>query len=204
MGICYEFAMDCSIKNTVSQEIGNTLRYMPRSEEYTFETPRIDHPLFQDTLHWIPWRTILNNYPVAGEQYPPGHFGSTFHNNQLTVRRLSSDDEFSNVWYLLFPWLASISNSDGFIGFFRSDLDKLPTLLSFLNGKVHLYKLVRLWAPEPSKAKAYEDTMSLEMNELCPCIKHELLRRAETLEITVNKFLSSIIAKKVAESGIDF
>jgi hypothetical protein len=219
MSICYEFALECQIKRDVSREVTDTLRYMTRSQDYDFDTPRLDHPLFEETSHWketwnirgrkskvirYEWRTIITNQPREGEQYLAGEFGSQFQDNQLSCRRLSRDDEFDNVWWLLFPWLASISESMGFVGYYRGDFEDYPKLIQFLNGKVSIYELIPkdLSQTEVSEFYEQETTLSLDMDTLSNPIQQELIRQTENPKMSLETYLSSVVAKKYTDVDV--
>lgn len=130
---------------------------MTRSEEYDFDPPKLHHALFRETSAWkrtvellgrrvtviqYEWRTILTNHPREGEQSLPGEFCSIFKDNRLKCRRLSRDNEFDNVWWLLFPWLASISQSTGFVGYYHSNWDDDSRLIQFSEGIASVYELM--------------------------------------------------------------
>ncbi|GEM_PF-6380237 len=147
MNLCYEFALECKLKQDVFPEVIETLECMTRSREYSFAPPGINCPLFEK-IYWKrrnetndqtvaairkvitprhDWKNIISNYPRAGEQQLPEEFGSTFQHNKLHFRHLSRDDVFFSIWWFLLPWLASISETVGFVGYYCGDFDDQPT-----------------------------------------------------------------------------
>lgn len=219
MSICYEFGLECKIKRDVSQEVINTLEYMTRSQEYDFDAPGLGYPLFKEEVPWketcnirgrdvtviqYEWRTIMTNRPREGEQYLPDEFGSKFQDNQLSCRRLSRDDEFDNVWWLLFPWLASISESTGFVGYYRGDFDNYSKLIQFWNGKANVYELTPkdLSQTEIAKFNDQEVVLSLDIDTLSNPVKQELIRQAENPKMSLEACLSSVVAKRSVDSDI--
>lgn len=219
MSICYEFGFDCQIKQDVSQEILETLNYMTRSQEYDFDPPEIDHPMFKEGSDWkwtfevdgqkrtvirYEWRTFLCNYPREGEQYLLGKFGSTFENYRLCCRRLSRDDEFDNVWWLLLPWIASISETTGFVGYYRGNFDDSPTLLRFEGKKCHAYELISGKYPRIDKTpeEKQEPVISLELDDMTETVKQELLRQAENPKMSLEEYMALVSAQKDLDAEI--
>jgi hypothetical protein len=218
MSICYEFALDCKLKRDVSQEVIDTLAYMTRSQEYDFE-PKLDGTLFKETSAWkrtvemfghqvtvieYNWETILTNYPREGEQYLPGEFTSTFQNNQLSCRRLVRDDVFNNIWWLLLPWLASISESTGFVGYYRSDFDDYLHLIYFADGKASVYEQIVTESLQfqTLKLDKQEIILGLNIHLLSYPVKQEIFRRAKKLKMSIEVYTSLVIAKKVLDGDI--
>ena len=219
MSTCYEFAFECQIKRDVPQKVIDTLKYMTRSQEYDFDPPKLHHALFKETSVWkhtvellgrrvtaiqYEWRTILTAHSREGEQYLPGEFYSIFQNNQLNCRRLSRDDEFDNVWWLLFPWLASVSESAGFVGYYRDDFNAYPKLLQFLDGKANVYELMPREFPQTgvSEFNNLETTLNLEISALSNPVKEELFRQAESSKTSLETYVSSMIVKKCVDGDI--
>lgn len=216
MSICYEFALECKIKRDVSQEVTDTLRYMTRSQEYDFDTPKLGYPLFKEESHWketwnirgrkvttirYEWRTIITNQPREGEQYLPGEFGSIFDGNKLSFRRLSRDDEFCNVCWFLFPWLASISDTTEFVGYYRGDFDDYPTLVRFEGGQVNMYELVPVrfvQAESIALDNAEVPVLPLELANMTEVVRQELLRQAENPKMSLETYISSVVARRNA------
>ncbi|MBE9100292.1 hypothetical protein [Vacuolonema iberomarrocanum] len=219
MSTCYEFAFECQIKCDAPQEVIDTLKYMTRLQEYDFDPPKLHHALFKETSAWkhtvellgrrvtaiqYEWRTILTAHSREGEQYLPGEFYSTFKNNQLSCRRLSRDDEFDNVWWLLFPWIASVSESAGFVGYYRSDFDNYPKLIQFLEGKASVYNLMpkRFLETGVSGFNNLETTLNLDISALSNPVKEELLRQAESSNTSLETYISLMVAKKYVDGDI--
>lgn len=216
MSICYEFALECQIKRDVSQKVIDTLKYMTRSQEYDFDAPELGYPLFEEDTHWketwnirgrivtvikYEWRTIITNQPREGEQYLSGEFGSAFDGNKLNFRRLSRDDEFCNVCWFLFPWLASISDTAGFVGYYRGDLDDYPTLVRFEAGRASVYELIpiRFVQGEPVESDNTEDSvLRLELESMTEIVRQELLRQAENPKMSLEAYISSVAARRDA------
>jgi hypothetical protein len=150
MSTCYEFALTCDLKDDVSQAAVDALTYMTRSEQEhstNFETD-LKHPLFTSSKDVIfegdyylaDWKLIISSDPSEGEELLPGKFGSIFQNRKLSIRKFVGDDEFTNTFYLLVDWLASVCKSDGFVGYYFElrNLDRRadPVLIYFENGRV--------------------------------------------------------------------
>jgi hypothetical protein len=57
------------------------------------------------------------------------------------------DDEFYELFYPLIEWLALHSESKGFVGYYREELEWWPTLMFFKSGEVYFHK-----AKEPPEA----------------------------------------------------
>ncbi|NEO86569.1 MAG: hypothetical protein F6J87_20275 [Spirulina sp. SIO3F2] len=219
MSTCYEFAFECQIKCDVSKAVIDTLKYMTRSQEYDFETPDLHHALFKEELPWkqtiellgrkvtviqYEWRTILTNYPCEGEQYLPGEFYSIFKNNQLNCRRLSGDDTFNNVWWLLFPWLASISESVGFVGYYRNDFDDYPTLIQFLDGKSNIYEMMLKGESQAglSESNDPDKMFNLDIDALSNVVRDELVRQAENFSMSLESYILSTTIKEYVNSDV--
>ena len=132
MSSCYEFVLACQINENISEEVLDTLKYMTSSGIDEFE-PTIEHPLFTEGNVW---RTIISKGDREGEQYISGVFGVIFENYNLSIRRLLHEDEFLNDWIFLGDWLASISSTYGFVGYYKRDNNLHPTLIYFNQGNV--------------------------------------------------------------------
>ena len=219
MSICYEFALACKIKSNVSQEIVDTLNYMTRSQEYDFDPPKLDRALFRESSAWkqtveslgrrftvirYEWRTILTNYPHEGERYLPGQFGSTFQDRQLKCRRLSREGEFNNVWWLLLPWLASISESTGFVGYYRGDFDNRLYLVQFSNGKASVCELIPVELVQAATIglDGRGIVFNLNVDVLSEPVKQELLRQAESSKMSLEVYISSMVTKKYVDEDM--
>jgi hypothetical protein len=48
------------------------------------------------------------------------------------------DDEFDEIWWRFCQWIAPYSESTGCIGYYREQQDWQPTLIYFIEGKVHI------------------------------------------------------------------
>ncbi|MBO9999079.1 MAG: hypothetical protein J7641_08755 [Cyanobacteria bacterium SID2] len=219
----YEFALDIKIKNDNSPETIDILKYMTRSREYDFDPPKLNHPLFQEASPWkravqmldreftvieSGWRTILNDFPHLGEKSLPGKFGSTFRENQLICRRLSRDDEFDNVWWMLFPWLVSISASTGFIGYYRYrwELEDEPIhLIHFQDNKVSIYKILRIVSLPAKKLKFIdrENILSLNFQELPAVVQQEFARQDKDLKMSLEDCELPVFAQKYVAVDTD-
>ncbi|MBE9117913.1 hypothetical protein IQ249_18610 [Lusitaniella coriacea LEGE 07157] len=219
MSIYYEFALECYLIQNIDREVINILTYMTRSEEYEFEKPKIDYSLFQEgsdykkiveiegnefTVIQSEWRTILTNYPREGEQYLPGKFGSAFNNNnELSFRKLLRDDEFDNIWWLLLPWLASISETQGFVGYYRSDLDDFPNLIYFFEHEFHIYNVIPKHHIQDWISDKPKNLICLRECALSQVVKQELLRQANTRKISLEEYIMSVVTQNwISESEL--
>jgi hypothetical protein len=198
MSTCYEFALECELRRDVSPEVVDTLRYMTRSQEYRFSNPQIPYPLFQDSATSYQWKTILANFPREGEQNLPGEFGSIFADSKLIIRHLSRDDEFYPICWFLLPWLASISVTSGFIGYYRGDFDEYPTLIQFEQGRANVYELLptKFLPTEPETVQA--SALTLDLATMTEVVQQELIRQTENPKMSLEEYIASIVAIKDA------
>ena len=61
----------------------------------------------------------------------------TFH-----FRCLWHDDDFYHTWWVLVPWLAKYSDADGYVGFYKEQFTKHPTLIYFQKGDVYFREVL--------------------------------------------------------------
>lgn len=150
MGTAYEVALVCNLKPTLSPQIMETLNYLTRSQDYDF--PKAISHLFFDVDFGDEWRIIIaNNYPRGGEDFSPQACRSVLSNNQLCFRVLLDDDTFYNVGWFLLDWLATISDTQGLVGY-RIDIVRSEcTLIFFKNEQVIEHQSLPSEIPEPLK-----------------------------------------------------
>jgi hypothetical protein len=101
-------------------------------------------------------------------------------------------------WFLL-PWLASISDTTGFVGYYRGDFDDYPTLVRFEAGTASLYRLmpIRFVQGEPIESDNAEDSvLCLELENMTEIVRQELLRQAENPKVSLEAYISSVVAER--------
>src|SRR5438067_9770120 len=117
---------------------------MTRSEEFDFDDPP-SYPWFEAGE----WREILQTDPEAthmpGNQwavfrraYRFTQYGVDQYRWTLSFRCEMSDDPFYEDWWEFAHWLACWSDTQGFVGYYREEFERSPTLIYFLDGKVHI------------------------------------------------------------------
>ena len=146
MSLYFDGALFCDLKSDVPQQVIDTLQYMTRSEDYSFDSPP-DHEFFKDK-DWRRFLEIQPNYSCApGLVYSEFRKAHRYEQDNVLVyyytfsfRRCMHDDvEFNISLWSFLNWLARYSDTEGFIGYYREEFTLHPTLMYFKNGKV--YKL---------------------------------------------------------------
>ena len=212
MSVCYIFAVTYKLNQNISQELIDTLKYMTRSQEYDFVPPK--HPLFEDdydkTIIWDDgtvirlrpsWRGLIANEHRGGEEDFWGEFFSGFQDLILTFRRLVRDDDLFNVWYVLGPLLASVSESDGFVGYYLGDVlrpsSKL-TLIYFENGYVFECPVtpIQEWQSKNLNLEEVDKFINLDLEAFPDQIKRALDYQAKGYFHSTAEYLKSVIIEK--------
>ena len=153
----YEYVVNCEFPMTLAPHILEILRYMVRKEEYAFQTD-LTHPLFEseeisDGEHYEAWRGILQTDPggfcQVDSHQDSGYFARFFQAGRsnftssdasymLSFRMEVHDDAEGEIWKLL-QWLATISDSRGFVGYSirqGHEVSEHPTLWYFENNQL--------------------------------------------------------------------
>jgi hypothetical protein len=168
MGTGFEAAFICQLSPELPESVLETLRYMVRSEKYTFETPIFIPDIFYFEDCGEAWRTIIWNGESPDirqqEEYFTQERRSSLQDGIICFRDTMPDDCFDNVFTSLIDWLATISITEGVIGYY---LDIYPQgftltrechLLSFQDKKVQYLHLQESEVPD-SLLKAIDTTL---------------------------------------------
>lgn len=140
MGAHYEFGFICNLKQDLSQAVLDTLAYMTREEDYTFQ-PQLKDRLFCPEAYPNPehyaeqvtyWRNVISNTSDNRIiNVSPSDPVSLFTEKFLCFRRLGKlYDYVHSIWPLL-EWLATISDTIPYeiVGFYEDIL--YPENLTF-------------------------------------------------------------------------
>jgi hypothetical protein len=148
MSLHFEFTLTLDLKPETPQQVIDTLAYMTRSEEYEFSDPP-SHPWFEsddewrETLQADPEATHLpgNQWTVFRQAYRYTQHGVDQYRWTLSFRREMLDDEFYEDWWQLADWLARWSETQGFVGYYREEFNRSPTLIYFLDGQAAIVEV---------------------------------------------------------------
>lgn len=92
------------------------------------------------TMHVIPaWITFFHAGNSEFEEYLSGSFGTSLREITLAIHKVSHEDEFFNAWDDVGEWLASISETTGLVGYYRSiesDSVEETTLIYFEDAQI--------------------------------------------------------------------
>lgn len=133
MSDSYEYVVTCIFSPSLEPRLLATLGYLVRTHEYAFDTPS-DHPFFMaeegagEGEWYEAWRDILQIDANSTEDW--GYFARFFRVQSPHTDGLASDltpyvldfhiavhdDAEGHAWRLL-QWLATISSSEGFVGY---------------------------------------------------------------------------------------
>jgi enamine deaminase RidA (YjgF/YER057c/UK114 family) len=144
MSTHFDLFIACDLKLDTPQQVIDTLKYMTRSEDYTFENPP-SHPFFE----YEGWENRLtgNMYRFPGESFAT--LRSAYRYSLPTIKgsgdvyfytysfRLETLDDSLIVYIEFLSWLALYSETSGYIGYWISDGIRDLTPIYFRNGKVH-------------------------------------------------------------------
>jgi hypothetical protein len=141
MSLYFDGAIFCDLKSDVPQQVIDTLQYMARVEDYTFDSPP-DHDFFKVDG----WRDWLRTKVACAPGFVGCEFRKVYRYTQqnvdyyrytLSFRRCMHDDvAFYVLWWLFLPWLAPYSETTGYVGYYREEYTLHPTLIYFKNSKV--------------------------------------------------------------------
>lgn len=140
MSVYFDFALACDLKPDTPQQVLDTLSFMTRTEDYAFDTPPAGALFGGET-----WRDMLRGSTTyfageAGAMFRKAlryvHGGAEVFRYTLSFRSDVLDDDMGEYGALI-EWLATYSDSEGFVGYFRAKYADHPTLLYFRHGKVY-------------------------------------------------------------------
>lgn len=127
---------------------------MTRTDDYAFHDPP-PHPVFEalEVNGEIveDWRIMLQkrdtHFPgEAGGRvrraYRYTQYGVDQHRYTFSFRQVVLDDAIGE-YIALIEWLAPYSDTEGLVGYFRSDYDDHPILLYFKKGQVYMSKITQ-------------------------------------------------------------
>ena len=151
MGLYYEIWVSCFLKSNMPEQAVETLKYMTRDEDYEFDSPP-NHWFFE--MADADWKNILRNCRDDGDDYwsfpGPGYlifrkeprYGQGDRLVEAYVFNLRCFGKGSHLGILyirhgFLPWLAQYSESDTFVGYWREEFTRDPTLIYFLDGKAY-------------------------------------------------------------------
>lgn len=120
MGAHYEFGFICNLKQDLPRAVLDTLAYMAREEDYTFQ-PQLKDRLFCPEAYPNPedyeerltnWRNIISNTPENRIiNVSPSDPVSVFTEEFLCFRLHGKLDDLVNSIWPLFEWLITISDT---------------------------------------------------------------------------------------------
>ncbi|MCC7448657.1 MAG: hypothetical protein IT324_14650 [Anaerolineae bacterium] len=143
MSLYFEGMLFCDLKPDIPQQVIDTLHYMTRIEDSTFDSSP-SHNFFNNP----DWRDFLQVQSDYG--FVAGYVGSQFryayrytlHSEDvfrytLSFRRPLHDDvEFFEQWWDFISWLALYSETEGYVGYYREKHEAYATLIYFKDGRV--------------------------------------------------------------------
>jgi hypothetical protein len=150
MSLHYEFMLAFDLKPGTPPEIIALLQYLTRTEDYAYDGPP-PQPVIgysdDDNDPW--WRQMLQGRGALW--YGAGSAISVFADTSswrrdhaqytLTIRSDALDDDFYQIWFRMFVWLAQYSATEGWVGYYREEADQQPTLIYFRQGQVYYYDI---------------------------------------------------------------
>jgi len=140
MGKAFEIALLLDLQPELGIKDVEMLRYMTRSEDYSFETSLEDY-FFTECEEGFDdeWRFIIaNNCQKCGEESFSQIYRSVFRDNQLCFRVLLDDDTYYNAGLFFLDWLLEISISEGLVGYLLDITCFEAELIYFENCEVNL------------------------------------------------------------------
>lgn len=167
MSLYFDGFFACDLKLDVSQQVIDTLNYMTRDDEYEF-TNIPQHDFFKTEG----WDNFLRPEKLAvGEVWTcapgliarefkrktrPGPYNSRVEYYTLSFRRTMHDDmEFYIQWWQFLFWIASYSDTTGFVGYYRESADLHPDLIYFKDGAVFLSRVKSV--PEGMRGESWNE-----------------------------------------------
>lgn len=137
MGTAFEMALLLDLQPELESKDVETLRYMTRSEDYSFQTSLKDYFFTEcDEGFDDEWRFIIaNNCEIGGEESFSQIRRSVFRDNQLCFRVLLDDDTYYNAGLWFLDWLFEISIDEGLVGYLLDITCFEADLIYFENGE---------------------------------------------------------------------
>jgi hypothetical protein len=157
MSLHFDLTIALDLKPDTPERVIDTLAYMTRVEDYTFDNPP-QHEFFEDNY----WRKMLRAAPedtyVPGRLYHSFHKAYRFHQGgeshyryTLGFRCYLLDDVFYEACWRLLEWPSPHSETEGYVGYFREELALHPTLIYFKHGSVYIVDAKAV--PEPIRGE---------------------------------------------------
>jgi hypothetical protein len=137
----FELMLACDLRDDTPENVLQAIRYMTSNSKVPFED-RPSHPFDKHTTEGFEdWRSLL----AEPEGDLPGWVGSyfqlakrydePFERYTFGCRLLVHDDVLFGLGFIDFiPWLAQYSKTQGFVGYWREELDERPLALVFKDG----------------------------------------------------------------------
>ncbi len=161
MGTHYDFALTCRVRADVDPVVLETLQRMVGDvpDEDSFEPPQHEYSTSSRS-----WKTDFRSDRDFEYYSFPGPFGAAsravrrrrrpdapklLRGHDLSLRCQMGDDHFVHTFWLFLMWLSPYSHTQGWVGYFRNDLEFSPTLVYFRDGQVLLLDLEHAAVPMP-------------------------------------------------------
>ena len=146
MSFHFEFMLAFDLKPDTPTDVIALLRYLTRTEDYAFDGAppapiaeywERDDPGWRQLLQkrdalWYGAGSAISQFAVA----PPWRQTTSVTQYTLTIRTDAGEADFYQLWSQFFQWLAPYSATEGWVGYYREEGNREPTLLYFEQGRV--------------------------------------------------------------------
>lgn len=132
MGMYTELVMACELKENISEEVIETLRYMVGDSDYLATVPV--HALFNTDR----WKAMLrcDSYYFDGDTNSTLRYDDIGKSYVLTIR--CNLKNYCGEIEKFLDWIIQYSYTCGFVGYTRYEESENPTLIYFNDGKLEL------------------------------------------------------------------
>ncbi len=159
MSLHYEFMLAFDLKPDTPTAVIALLQYLTRTEDYAYDgappPPIVDYWENDD----LGWHQLLQDRGALGyvagsgvslfAVMPPWRQTTAATQYTMTIRTDTLDDDFDQLWFPMFMWLAQYSATEGWVGYYREAGHRDPTLLYFEQGRVNFNQFPNPLAEEP-------------------------------------------------------
>lgn len=144
MSLYFQIDIAFDVRNNVSNDLINGLRNVIEKRPLNEEQKK----LIPNILKYFSVIETTNTFYGRNVLYFDSHYrytkdGTDIVKWTLHIRQVLNDDLFYEEGYPLIAWLATITETEGFVGYLKEELEQMPTLIYFQNQIVILRDKIR-------------------------------------------------------------
>ena len=144
MSLHFQIDIAFDLRDSVSTDLINGLRNVIENRPLTGEQKK----LIPNILKYFSSIETINAFYGRSVLYFDSHYrytrdGIDIAKWTLHIRQVINDDLFYEEGYPLIAWLATISETEGFVGYLKEELEQIPRQINFQNQIVTMCDRIR-------------------------------------------------------------